>query len=47
MAFHLWKVKVRARSSLDEFMRVMEEVKTEIKDTASNGFAIDDKVLLI
>jgi hypothetical protein len=28
-------------------MRVMEEIKTEIKDTTRDGLAVDDKMLLI
>ena len=38
MTFHLWKIIIRACSSLDEFMCVMEEVQTKVEDTATNRF---------
>src|SRR4029077_6296195 len=46
MAFHFWQIKIRPTASRQQFFGVVKKVKSKIKETAGNGFAIDEKVFL-
>lgn len=45
--FHLGEVEVWASSSLDELLCIVEEVETEIEETARDGLAINGQMLLL
>jgi len=47
MTLHLWKIKVWSGSSSHEFVGIVEEVKTEVKDTAADGFRVDEEMFLV
>src|SRR5271163_1683468 len=47
MTFHLGEVKVWTCAGLDEFVGIVEEIETEIKDAAGDRLTINDKVFLI
>src|SRR5258708_8847991 len=46
MAFPFWQIKIRPTASRQQFFGVVKKVKSKIKETASNGFAIDEKMFL-
>jgi hypothetical protein len=44
--FHLGQVKVRALTTLNEFLGIVEEIEREIKDRSRTRFTINKDVLL-
>jgi hypothetical protein len=47
MRFHLGEIEVWTITSLDQLVGIVKEVKAEVKKTATDGFPINDKMLLI
>lgn len=43
MVFHLREVKIRPRTSGDEFAGVVEKVQTEVEEGAGHGSAVDNQ----
>lgn len=43
MMFHLREVKIRPRTSGDEFAGVVEKVKTKVEEGAGHGSAVDNQ----
>ena len=46
VGFHLGQVEVRAGSSLDKLLGIVEEVEAEVEQAAGDGFSVNGKVLL-
>jgi hypothetical protein len=47
MTLHLWKIKVWSGSSFHEFVRIVEEVKAKVKDTATDRLRVDEEMFLV
>ena len=47
VVLHLGEVEIRTNSSLDEFTRIVEEVKGKVKDGTGNGCVVDGHPWLV
>lgn len=47
ITLHLGKIKVRSSSCFHEFMGVVEEVKSKVKDAATDRFRVDEEMFLV
>jgi threonine dehydrogenase-like Zn-dependent dehydrogenase len=47
MTLHLWEIIVWSGPSFHEFVGIVEEVKTKVKDTPANGFRVNEEMFLV
>lgn len=47
MGFHLGQIEVGAGATLDQLLRIMEEVETKVEEAAGDWLSIDSEMLLL